>query len=86
MIFNICFICLNIGITHVNTERDSTGINKSTQLDEQLAMNSEGSLIQKSSDLVNEVTNEDTELLGQRPRSFQVVGYNPEDETLEKCK
>ncbi|XP_063102803.1 mirror-image polydactyly gene 1 protein isoform X1 [Cavia porcellus] len=76
---------ISSGITHVNTERDSTGINKSTQLDEQLAMNSEGSLIQKSSDLVNEVTNEDTELLGQRPRSFQVVGYNPEDETLEKC-
>ncbi|XP_012371449.2 mirror-image polydactyly gene 1 protein isoform X2 [Octodon degus] len=73
------------GTAHINIEQDTTGRNKSTQLDEQLAMNSERSLIQKASDLVSEVTNENTDLLEQRPRSFQVVIPDPDAETSKKC-
>lgn len=73
------------GIAHIHIEQDTTGRNKSTQLDEHLAMESEGSLHRKSSDLGNEVTDEDTELPGQRSRSLLVIGPNPDDEMTEKC-
>ncbi|XP_010630966.1 mirror-image polydactyly gene 1 protein isoform X6 [Fukomys damarensis] len=48
-------------------------------------MESEGSLHQKSSDLGNEVTDEDTELPEQISRSLLVIGPNPDDEMTEKC-
>ncbi|XP_021105485.1 mirror-image polydactyly gene 1 protein [Heterocephalus glaber] len=70
-------------IAHIHIEQDPTGINKSTQPDEQLGVKSEGSLHQKSSDLVKEVTNEGTELLGQKSRSYLVISPNPDDETSE---
>ncbi|XP_010630965.1 mirror-image polydactyly gene 1 protein isoform X4 [Fukomys damarensis] len=73
------------GIAHIHIEQDTTGRNKSTQLDEHLAMESEGSLHQKSSDLGNEVTDEDTELPEQISRSLLVIGPNPDDEMTEKC-
>uniref|UniRef100_A0A8C8YY60 Uncharacterized protein n=1 Tax=Prolemur simus TaxID=1328070 RepID=A0A8C8YY60_PROSS len=44
-------------------------------------MNSEGSMHQKSNELLNEVTYEDTELLGQRSRNSQVISSYPDDET-----
>lgn len=71
-------------IAHIRVEQDTTRRNKSTELDDQLSVNSEGSLHQKSSDLVNEVTTEDSELLGQRSRSFQGISSNPGDEIPEK--
>ncbi|EHB03875.1 Mirror-image polydactyly gene 1 protein [Heterocephalus glaber] len=79
----MCFICLNIDIAHIHIEQGTTGINKSTQPDEQLAVKSEGSLHQKSSDLVKEVTNEGTEPPGQKSRSFLVISPNPDDDTSE---
>ncbi|XP_012513405.1 PREDICTED: mirror-image polydactyly gene 1 protein [Propithecus coquereli] len=44
-------------------------------------MNSEESMHQKSDELLNEVTYEDTELLGQRSRNSQVISPYPDDET-----
>ncbi|XP_013365813.1 PREDICTED: mirror-image polydactyly gene 1 protein isoform X2 [Chinchilla lanigera] len=73
------------GIAHIHIEQDTAGRNKSPQLDEQLTMNSKGSLIQKSSDLVNEVTDADADLPGHRSATFQVVIPDPDDETPEKC-
>ncbi|XP_021566302.1 mirror-image polydactyly gene 1 protein [Carlito syrichta] len=65
-------------IAHSYLEQETTGKNKSTQPDEQLNMNSEGSLHQKSTELINEVTYEGTERLGQMSRNFQVIGPYPD--------
>ncbi|XP_045424273.1 mirror-image polydactyly gene 1 protein isoform X2 [Lemur catta] len=66
---------------HSCLEQETIGRNKSTQPDEQLTMNSEGSMHQKSNELLNEVTYEDTELLGQRSRNSQVISSYRDDET-----
>lgn len=71
---------------HIYLEQDTVGINKSTQIDEQLTMNSEGSMHQKSSELANEVTYEDPEIPGRKSRNFQIFSPYPDDETSEKCK
>uniref|UniRef100_A0A8D2I7Z3 Mirror-image polydactyly 1 n=1 Tax=Urocitellus parryii TaxID=9999 RepID=A0A8D2I7Z3_UROPR len=73
-------------IAHIYLEQDTVGINKSTQIDEQLTMNSEGSMHQKSSELANEVTYEDPEIPGWKSRNFQIFSPYPDDETSEKCK
>ncbi|KAB0348099.1 hypothetical protein FD754_012956, partial [Muntiacus muntjak] len=68
-------------ITHSYLEQETTGRNKNTQPDEQLPMNSKGSMHQKSNELVNEATYESTELPEQRSRNFQVISPHPGDET-----
>ncbi|KAM5340898.1 mirror-image polydactyly gene 1 protein isoform 2-T5 [Glossophaga mutica] len=62
---------------HNCIEQETAGRNKSTQPAEQLTESSEGSMHQKSSELVNEASYEDIELPEQKPRSFP----NPGDET-----
>uniref|UniRef100_A0AC11BFE3 Mirror-image polydactyly 1 n=1 Tax=Ovis aries TaxID=9940 RepID=A0AC11BFE3_SHEEP len=68
-------------ITHSYLEQDTIGRNKNTQPDEQLPVNSKGSMHQKSNELVNEATYESTELPEQRSRNFQLVSPHPDDET-----
>ncbi|CAI9157968.1 unnamed protein product [Rangifer tarandus platyrhynchus] len=68
-------------ITHSYLEQETTGRNKNTQPDEQLPVNSKGSMHQKSNELVNEATYESTELPEQRSRNFQVISPHPGDET-----
>ncbi|XP_045360257.1 mirror-image polydactyly gene 1 protein isoform X2 [Camelus bactrianus] len=74
--------CISSGIAHSYLEQETTGRNKSTQPEEQLTVNSKGSMHQKSSELVNEATNEDTELPEQRLRNFQLISPHPGDETV----
>nr|XP_012622503.1 mirror-image polydactyly gene 1 protein isoform X2 [Microcebus murinus] len=70
-----------ISPAHSCLQRESIGrTNKSTQPDEQLTMNSEGSMHQKSDELPSEVTYENTELLEQRSRNSQVISPYPDDE------
>ncbi|XP_055216761.2 mirror-image polydactyly gene 1 protein isoform X3 [Gorilla gorilla gorilla] len=69
-------------ITHSYLEQETTGINKSTQPDEQLTMNSEKSMHQKSTELVNEITCENTEWPGQRSTNFQIISSHPDDESV----
>uniref|UniRef100_A0A8C6DUZ4 Mirror-image polydactyly 1 n=1 Tax=Moschus moschiferus TaxID=68415 RepID=A0A8C6DUZ4_MOSMO len=68
-------------ITHSYLEQETTGRNKNIQPDEQLPVNSKGSMHQKSNELVNEATYESTELPEQRSRNFQVISPHPGDET-----
>ncbi|XP_059770112.1 mirror-image polydactyly gene 1 protein isoform X8 [Balaenoptera ricei] len=68
-------------VTHGYLEQETTGRNKSTQLDEQLPVNSKGSMHQKSNELVNEATYEGIELPEQRSRNFQVISPHLGDET-----
>uniref|UniRef100_A0A8C2QXI4 Mirror-image polydactyly 1 n=1 Tax=Capra hircus TaxID=9925 RepID=A0A8C2QXI4_CAPHI len=68
-------------ITHSYLEQETTGRNKNTQPDEQLPVNSKGSMHQKSNELVNEATYESTELPEQRSRNLQLVSPHPDDET-----
>ncbi|XP_054953496.1 mirror-image polydactyly gene 1 protein isoform X11 [Pan paniscus] len=69
-------------ITHSYLEQETTGINKSTQPDEQLTMNSEKSMHRKSTELVNEITCENTEWPGQRSTNFQIISSYPDDESV----
>lgn len=77
-------------IAHIYPDQETTGRNKSAQSDEQLTMNSKGSMHQKSSEFINEVPYEDTKLLGQSSRNFQMISPYPDDATAycttEKCK
>ncbi|XP_055274246.1 mirror-image polydactyly gene 1 protein isoform X5 [Moschus berezovskii] len=68
-------------ITHSYLEQETTGRNKNIQPDEQLPVNSKGSMHQKSNEFVNEATYESTELPEQRSRNFQVISPHPGDET-----
>nr|XP_058911631.1 mirror-image polydactyly gene 1 protein isoform X7 [Kogia breviceps] len=68
-------------VTHGYLEQETTGRNKSTQPDEQLPVNSKGSMHQKSNELVNEATYEGIELPEQRSRNFQVISPHLGDET-----
>ncbi|XP_073924224.1 mirror-image polydactyly gene 1 protein isoform X2 [Castor canadensis] len=75
-------------IADIYLEQETTGRNKNTQSDEQLTMNSEGSMHQKSNELEHTVTFKDTEVLGQRSRNFHqssVISPYPDNETSEKC-
>lgn len=76
-------------IAHIYPEQETAGRNKSAQSDEQLTMNSKGSMHQKSSEFINEVPYEDTKLLGQSSRNFQIISPYPDDATAycttEKC-
>ncbi|XP_003792048.3 mirror-image polydactyly gene 1 protein [Otolemur garnettii] len=67
--------------THSYLEHDTIGRNKHTQPDEQLTMNSEESIHQKSNELLHEDTYEGTELPGQRSGNFHVISPYPDDET-----
>ncbi|GAB5572806.1 mirror-image polydactyly gene 1 protein isoform X1 [Prionailurus iriomotensis] len=71
-------------IAHSYLEQETTGRNKSTEPDEQPTVNSKESMHQKSSELVNEATYEDTELPGQRSRNFPYPGDETADCTTEK--
>ncbi|XP_054944372.1 mirror-image polydactyly gene 1 protein isoform X6 [Physeter macrocephalus] len=68
-------------VTHGYLEQETTGRNKSTQPDEQLPVNSKGSMHQKSNELVNEATYEGIELPEERSRNFQVISPHLGDET-----
>ncbi|TKC34201.1 hypothetical protein EI555_021362, partial [Monodon monoceros] len=65
--------CISPDITHSYLEQETTGRNKSTQPDEQLPVNSKGSMQQKSNELVNKATYEGIELPEQSSRNFQVM-------------
>ncbi|XP_057576544.1 mirror-image polydactyly gene 1 protein isoform X5 [Hippopotamus amphibius kiboko] len=67
--------------THSYLEQEATERNKSTQPDEQLPVNSKGSMHEKSNELVNEATYEGTELPEQRSRNFQAISPHPGEET-----
>ncbi|XP_012324596.1 mirror-image polydactyly gene 1 protein isoform X7 [Aotus nancymaae] len=69
-------------ITHSYLKQETTRINKSTQPDEQLTMNSEENMHQKSTELVNEISYENTEWPGQRSRNFQIISSYPDDESV----
>ena len=73
--------CISPDITHSYLEQETTGRNKSTQPDEQLPVNSKGSMQQKSNELVNEATYEGIELPEQKSRNFQVISPHLGDET-----
>lgn len=84
-----CVVCLITDIADIYLEQETTGRNKNTQSDEQLTMNSEGSMHQKSNELEHTVTFKDTEVLGQRSRNFHqssVISPYPDNETSEKCR
>ncbi|XP_059954140.1 mirror-image polydactyly gene 1 protein isoform X6 [Mesoplodon densirostris] len=68
-------------VAHGYLEQETTGRNKSTQPDEQLPVNSKGSMHQKSNELVNEATYEGIESPEQRSRNFQVISPHLGDET-----
>ncbi|XP_060150746.1 mirror-image polydactyly gene 1 protein isoform X3 [Globicephala melas] len=68
-------------VTHGYLEQETMGRNKSTQPDEQLPVNSKGSMHQKSNELVNEATCEGIESPEQRSRNFQVISPRLGDET-----
>ncbi|XP_004465840.1 mirror-image polydactyly gene 1 protein isoform X2 [Dasypus novemcinctus] len=65
---------------HSYLEPETEG-KKSTQPDELLSMNSAGSMHQIFSQIVNEVTYEDTELPGQRSKNFEVISSCASEET-----
>ncbi|XP_025874863.1 mirror-image polydactyly gene 1 protein isoform X3 [Vulpes vulpes] len=66
-------------IGHYYLEQETTGRNKSTEPDEQPTVNSKEDMHQKSNELVNEATHEDTELPGQKSSNFPYPG----DETTD---
>ncbi|XP_058396678.1 mirror-image polydactyly gene 1 protein isoform X3 [Diceros bicornis minor] len=68
-------------VAHSYLKQEATGRHTSTQPDKHLTVNSEGSMDQKSNELVNEAACEDTELPEPRSRHFQAVGPCPGDET-----
>ncbi|KAM4853387.1 mirror-image polydactyly gene 1 protein isoform 1-T3 [Thomomys bottae] len=68
---------------HIFPEEETTGRNKSGQLDEQLTMNSVESKHQNLEALGSDVTCDETVLLGQISRNFQVVSPHPDNETSE---
>ncbi|XP_011733265.2 mirror-image polydactyly gene 1 protein isoform X12 [Macaca nemestrina] len=69
-------------ITHSYLEQETTGINKSTQPDEQQTLNSEKSMHRKSPELVNEISYENTEWPGQRSRNLQIISSHPDDQSV----
>ncbi|XP_017386338.1 mirror-image polydactyly gene 1 protein isoform X3 [Cebus imitator] len=69
-------------ITHSYLEQETTRINKSTQPDEQLTMNSEENMHQKSTELVNEISYEKTKWPALRSRNFQIISSYPDDESV----
>lgn len=86
-ISRICFcFVLNTEIAHSYLEQETTGRNKSTEPDEQPTVNSKEGMQQKSNELVNEATHEDTELPGQRSRNFPYPGDETADCTTKKSK
>lgn len=80
-----CFV-LNTEIAHSYLEQKTTGRNKSTESDELPTVNSKEGMHQKSNELVNEDTHEDTELPGQRSRNFPYPGDERADCTTKKSK
>lgn len=84
---NICFcFVLNTEIGHYYLEQETTGSNISTEPDEQPTVNSKEDIHQKSNELVNEATHEDTELPGQKSRNFLYPGDETADCTAKKSK
>ncbi|XP_027427841.2 mirror-image polydactyly gene 1 protein isoform X1 [Zalophus californianus] len=73
-----------VEIAHSYLEQETTGRNKSTEPDEQPTVNSKEGMHQKSNELVNEATHEDTELPGQRSRNFPYPGDETADCTTKK--
>ncbi|XP_077625327.1 mirror-image polydactyly gene 1 protein isoform X2 [Crocuta crocuta] len=71
-------------IAHSYLEQETTGRSKSTEPDEQPTVNCKENMHQKSNELVNEATYEDTELPGQRSRNFPYPGDETADCTTEK--
>nr|XP_055165213.1 mirror-image polydactyly gene 1 protein isoform X6 [Nyctereutes procyonoides] len=71
-------------IGHYYLEQETTGRNKSTEPDEQPTVNSKEDMHQKSNELVNEATHEDTELPGQKSRNFPYPGDETADCTAKK--
>ncbi|XP_023378038.1 mirror-image polydactyly gene 1 protein isoform X7 [Pteropus medius] len=71
-------------IAHSYLEQETTERIKSTQPDEQLTVTSKGSVHQKSNELVNEATYEDTKLPGQRSRNFSYPSDESSYYTTEK--
>lgn len=69
---------------HSYLEQETTERNTSTHPDEQLTVNSKGSLDQKANELVNEAAYEDTESPGQRSRNFPHPGDKTSYCTTEK--
>uniref|UniRef100_F7ARP5 Mirror-image polydactyly 1 n=1 Tax=Callithrix jacchus TaxID=9483 RepID=F7ARP5_CALJA len=69
-------------ITHSYLEQETTRINKSTQPDEQLTVSSEENMHQKSTELVNEISYENTKWSEQRSRNFQIISSYPDDESV----
>lgn len=74
------------GIAHSCLKQETAERNKSTQPDEQPTVNSKGSMDQKSSELANKTTNEDTEPSGQRSRNSPYPGDETPSCTTEKSK
>ncbi|KAM5235484.1 mirror-image polydactyly gene 1 protein [Ctenodactylus gundi] len=70
-------------IANSHLEQETTGRNQSPHVNKELAIKSEGSMHQQSSD---EVTSEDTIPLGQRSGNLQAISAHPENQTSEKCK
>ncbi|XP_023378027.1 mirror-image polydactyly gene 1 protein isoform X2 [Pteropus vampyrus] len=75
---------LFLDIAHSYLEQETTERIKSTQPDEQLTVTSKGSVHQKSNELVNEATYEDTKLPGQRSRNFSYPSDESSYYTTEK--
>ncbi|XP_022277644.1 mirror-image polydactyly gene 1 protein isoform X3 [Canis lupus familiaris] len=71
-------------IGHYYLEQETTGSNISTEPDEQPTVNSKEDIHQKSNELVNEATHEDTELPGQKSRNFLYPGDETADCTAKK--
>lgn len=69
---------------HSYLEQETTERNKSTHPDEQLTVNSKGSMDQKANELVNQAAYEDTEPPGQRSRNFPYPGDKTSYCTTEK--
>ncbi|XP_035116258.3 mirror-image polydactyly gene 1 protein isoform X4 [Callithrix jacchus] len=69
-------------ITHSYLEQETKRINKSTQPDEQLTVSSEENMHQKSTELVNEISYENTKWSEQRSRNFQIISSYPDDESV----
>lgn len=83
----MCFcLVLNTYIAHSYLEQETTERNKSTHPDEQLTVNSKGSMDQKANELVNEAAYEDMEPPGQRSRNFPYPGDEISYCTTEKSK
>ncbi|XP_068938385.1 mirror-image polydactyly gene 1 protein isoform X2 [Petaurus breviceps papuanus] len=62
-------------------EQETILKNKNSQLDDQLVSNSSGCMQHEHNELVKQTTFEETELMMDNPRSFQITDFYPEDDT-----